>query len=136
MDTSINKVARQRDVGEFVRDEPLTALAIAAAAGFVLGGGVNRRLGLAILTTVGRIALQSAATSLIRGTGQSVATKTEDRTGPALKVKYVTTEEEISKQQDELNEARQDLRDTLTEVNAKAASTAGRQGAGSQTGSA
>lgn len=65
MDTSINSVVRHRDVSELVREEPLTALAIAAAAGFVLGGGVNRRLGLAILTTVGRIALQSAATSLI-----------------------------------------------------------------------
>ena len=31
----------------------------------------------------------------------------------------MTTEEEISKNQDELDEARQDLRDTLTEVNAK-----------------
>ena len=67
MDTSVDSVARHRDVSEFVRDEPLTALAIAAAAGFVFGGGVNRRLGLAILTTVGRIALQSAATSLITG---------------------------------------------------------------------
>jgi hypothetical protein len=31
----------------------------------------------------------------------------------------MTTEQEISKNQDELNEARQDLRNTLTEVNAK-----------------
>ena len=31
----------------------------------------------------------------------------------------MTTEEEISKNQDERDEARQDLRDTLTEVNAK-----------------
>jgi len=31
----------------------------------------------------------------------------------------MTTEEEISRNQDELDEARQDLRDTLTEVNAK-----------------
>ncbi len=77
MDTSPNSVARHRGVSEFVRDEPLTALAIAAAAGFVLGGGVNRRLGLTILTTVGRIALQSAATSLI--TGMLVGTHESER---------------------------------------------------------
>lgn len=45
--------------------------------------------------------------------------KTEDQTRPTLKVKRMTTEEEISRNQDELDEARQDLRDTLTEVNAK-----------------
>jgi len=67
METLVNSAARHRNVSEFVRDEPLTALAIAAAAGFVLGGGVNRRLGLAILTMAGRIALQSAAASLITG---------------------------------------------------------------------
>jgi hypothetical protein len=32
----------------------------------------------------------------------------------------MTTEEEISKNREELNEARQDLRDTMTEVSAKA----------------
>jgi hypothetical protein len=32
----------------------------------------------------------------------------------------MTTEEEISKNRDDRNEARQDLRDTLTEVSAKA----------------
>jgi hypothetical protein len=32
----------------------------------------------------------------------------------------MTTEEEISRRRDDLNEARQDLRDTLTEVSAKA----------------
>ena len=67
MDTSANSAARHRDVSEYVRDEPLTALAIAAVAGFVLGGGVNRRLGLAMLTIVGRIALRGVATSLIFG---------------------------------------------------------------------
>jgi len=60
-------VVRHRNVGEYVRDEPLTALAIASVAGFVLGGGVNRRIGLALLTTVGRIVLRGVATSLIVG---------------------------------------------------------------------
>ena len=58
---------RSRDVGEYVRDEPLTAVAIATAAGFVLGGGVNRRIGLAMLTMVGRTVLRGVATSLILG---------------------------------------------------------------------
>jgi len=58
---------RERGVGEFVREEPLTALAIAGAAGFILGGGANSRIGLALLTIVGRIALRGAATSFIVG---------------------------------------------------------------------
>jgi hypothetical protein len=60
---------RSRDVAEYVRDEPLTALAIATTAGFVLGGGVNlnRRIGLAMLTMVGRTVLRGVATSLILG---------------------------------------------------------------------
>jgi hypothetical protein len=64
---------RGRDVGEFVREEPLTALAIAGAAGFILGGGANSRIGLALLTIVGRIALRGAVTSFIIGlvTGNS-----------------------------------------------------------------
>src|ERR1700732_4917905 len=36
-----------------------------------------------------------------------------------MALKDMTTEEQISKNQDERDEARQDLRDTLTEVNAK-----------------
>jgi ElaB/YqjD/DUF883 family membrane-anchored ribosome-binding protein len=39
---------------EFVRDEPLTALAIAVTAGFILGGGAETRIGRAALTLVGR----------------------------------------------------------------------------------
>jgi hypothetical protein len=58
---------RERNVGEFVREEPLTALAIAGAAGFIFGGGANSRIGLALLTIVGRIALRGAATSFIVG---------------------------------------------------------------------
>jgi hypothetical protein len=57
----------ERDVGEYIREEPLTALAIAGAAGFILGGGANSRIGLALLAIVGRIALRGAATSFIVG---------------------------------------------------------------------
>jgi hypothetical protein len=54
-------------LGQYVREEPLTALAIAAVTGFVLGGGVNRRIGLAMLTIAGRIALRGVADNLILG---------------------------------------------------------------------
>jgi hypothetical protein len=67
VDISANSDVRQRDLGEYVRDEPFTALAISALAGFVLGGGVNRRIGLAMLMMVGRVALRGAATNLIAG---------------------------------------------------------------------
>ena len=60
MDISAASAVLHRDMGEYVRGEPLTALAIATVAGFVLGGGVNRRIGLAMLTIVGRIALRGS----------------------------------------------------------------------------
>ena len=56
---------RNRDIGEYIREEPLTSLAIAGGVGFVLGGGANSRIGLALLTIAGRIALRGAATSFI-----------------------------------------------------------------------
>lgn len=56
---------RRRRVDKYVRDEPLGSLAIAAAAGFIIGGGLHSRVGHAMLTIVGRIALQSAASSFI-----------------------------------------------------------------------
>jgi DUF883 C-terminal glycine zipper region len=58
---------QERDIGEYVREEPLTAMAIASGVGFILGGGANSRVGLALLTIVGRIALRGAATDLIVG---------------------------------------------------------------------
>ena len=67
VDTSANSAARRPELGQYVRDEPFTALAIAAAAGFIVGGGLNSRSGRAMLTMVGRLALQSAATSLLAG---------------------------------------------------------------------
>jgi hypothetical protein len=65
METLTDSMAQRRGVIEYVRDEPLTVLAIAGAAGFVLGGGINRRLGFAMMTMVGRIAVRSIAASLI-----------------------------------------------------------------------
>jgi hypothetical protein len=56
---------RERDIGEYIREEPLTSLAIASGVGFLIGGGANSRLGLALLSIVGRIALRGAATNFI-----------------------------------------------------------------------
>ncbi|HUY28070.1 MAG TPA: hypothetical protein VMV27_11675 [Candidatus Binataceae bacterium] len=58
-----------REMTEYIREEPLTALAAAAAAGFILGGGVTRRVGLVMLTIAGRIALRGITTGLIAGIG-------------------------------------------------------------------
>lgn len=74
---------RHRRVGEYIKDEPLSSLALAAAAGFIVGGGLNSRVSQAMITIVGRIALQSAATSLIAGivSGSSDNLR-QDRTRP------------------------------------------------------
>jgi len=66
-DATVSSRRRPRSVTEYVRDEPLSSVAIAAAAGFVFGGGLNSRIGRAMLAIVGRIALQSAATDLVAG---------------------------------------------------------------------
>jgi hypothetical protein len=66
-DATVPPRRRPRTVSEYVRDDPLSSVAIAAAAGFIVGGGLNSRIGQAVLAIVGRIALQSAATSLIAG---------------------------------------------------------------------
>lgn len=69
--TSANTIERphwqERDIVEYVKEEPLTALAIAGGVGFIFGGGANSRIGLALLTLVGRIALRGAATNFIVG---------------------------------------------------------------------
>src|SRR5258708_12605655 len=53
MKTSADSAARQHggrrdDVGEYVRESPLSSLAIAPAAGFLVGGGFKNRVGLPI----------------------------------------------------------------------------------------
>jgi DUF883 C-terminal glycine zipper region len=37
---------------DYVREEPLRSLTVATAAGFILGGGLNSRIGLALLTSL------------------------------------------------------------------------------------
>jgi hypothetical protein len=88
VDNSAKGTARHRDVAEYVREEPLTALAIAGVTGFVLGGGVNRRVGFGLLAIVGRIALRAVATSVIvgiitgeDGDGRPGNSRTNKRTG-------------------------------------------------------
>jgi hypothetical protein len=45
---------------ELVQEEPIACLAIAAAAGFLLGGGARRAGGLTILTMLGQIVVREA----------------------------------------------------------------------------
>jgi hypothetical protein len=66
--TTIDRLRRgERDIVEYVKEEPLTALAVAGGVGFIFGGGAHSRIGLAVLTLVGRIALGGAATNFILG---------------------------------------------------------------------
>jgi hypothetical protein len=58
---------RRRHLDEFVRDEPLTALAIAVTAGFILGGGADTRAGRAALALVGRLTIRGAVSNLLAG---------------------------------------------------------------------
>jgi hypothetical protein len=50
---------------DYVREEPLRSLTVATAAGFILGGGLNSRIGLALLTFAGRIVLRGVVTSTL-----------------------------------------------------------------------
>jgi len=50
-----------------IRRNPMPAVAIAAGAGFIVGGGMVTRLGLAMLTLFSRQAARETATNFIRG---------------------------------------------------------------------
>jgi hypothetical protein len=56
--------SRSRDEGrtltDIVREEPIACVAVAAAAGFLLGGGAKRSGGLTILTMLGQIIVREA----------------------------------------------------------------------------
>jgi ElaB/YqjD/DUF883 family membrane-anchored ribosome-binding protein len=93
--TSVNKAARKADgairdtaqkyidkaglkldlkqVETNIRRNPMPAVAIAASAGFIVGGGMVTRLGLAMLTLFGRQAARETATNFIRGGLRPVA---------------------------------------------------------------
>jgi ElaB/YqjD/DUF883 family membrane-anchored ribosome-binding protein len=50
-----------------IRDKPLRSTAIAAAAGFIVGGGMATRPGVAILALFGRKAAEETAAHLMTG---------------------------------------------------------------------
>jgi 1,4-dihydroxy-2-naphthoyl-CoA synthase len=64
LDRSGIKVDLQQ-IERTIREKPLPAAGIATAAGFVVGGGMVTRLGLAILTLFGRQAARETATNFI-----------------------------------------------------------------------
>jgi hypothetical protein len=76
---------RNRDIGEYIKEEPLTSLAIASGVGFIVGGGAKSRIGLALLSIVGRIALRGAVTNfvvdLVTGNHQNPGTGRESNRG-------------------------------------------------------
>jgi len=57
-----------RTLTDVVREQPVACLAIAAAAGFVLGGGARRSGGLTILALMGQIAMREALGDLVTAT--------------------------------------------------------------------
>jgi hypothetical protein len=56
-----------------IREKPVLAAAIAAAAGFLFGGGVATRLGAAMLAFLGRKAFRDTASNLLSGMVKSAS---------------------------------------------------------------
>jgi len=54
-----------RQLEKIIRDKPLTAAALAATAGFIFGGGLATRPGLAMLMLFGRMAAKETAVNLV-----------------------------------------------------------------------
>jgi hypothetical protein len=59
-EAGISPRVADRSWTEIIEEEPIACLAIAAAAGFILGGGMKRSGGLTILTMLGQIVLREA----------------------------------------------------------------------------
>jgi hypothetical protein len=57
-DISTDAADLSRGLASYIKSEPAKSLAIATAAGFVIGGGLNSRLGLAMITMGTRMALR------------------------------------------------------------------------------
>src|ERR1700676_2660962 len=79
MDADEKRRRQDRNIGEYIREEPLTSLAIASGVGFIVGGGANSRIGLELLSIVGRIALRGVATNFI----VDLVTGKQDNQSPA-----------------------------------------------------
>lgn len=56
---------------ELVQEQPVLSLAIAAATGFVLGGGMRARNGVALLALIGQLAMRDALGNIVSGGGNS-----------------------------------------------------------------
>ncbi|HLI80653.1 MAG TPA: hypothetical protein VKV03_11765 [Candidatus Binataceae bacterium] len=56
-----------RTLTELVQEQPVVSLAIAAATGFVLGGGMRARNGVALLALIGQIAMRDALGNIVSG---------------------------------------------------------------------
>ena len=54
------------DWSRLVTERPLTALVVAAGAGFIVGGGARSRLGLAMLGIAARIGIRQATVNFIK----------------------------------------------------------------------
>jgi len=50
---------------EIIQEQPITSVAIAVAAGFILGGGVRRSNGLALLMLLGQMAMRDALGNIV-----------------------------------------------------------------------
>jgi hypothetical protein len=60
------------DAERFFREKPLTSIGIAAAAGFIVAGGLTTRLGLAVLAIFGRKAGRELAANIVSGAVRSL----------------------------------------------------------------
>jgi hypothetical protein len=60
------------DITSYIKSEPIKSLTLACAAGFVLGGGLNSRLGVTMITLASRIALRGL---VINGLADSLMSK-------------------------------------------------------------
>jgi len=54
-----------RTFADLIQEQPVACLALAAAAGFVLGGGMRRSNGLALLALMGQIAVRDALANFV-----------------------------------------------------------------------
>ena len=59
--------ARRGDLSltEIIQEQPVTSLAIAVAAGFILGGGVRSSNGIALLALIGQVAMRDAVGNIV-----------------------------------------------------------------------
>jgi ElaB/YqjD/DUF883 family membrane-anchored ribosome-binding protein len=58
-------MTRAKELETTIRDQPLAAAAIAAVAGFVVGGGMASRPGVLIMALIGRKAARETAASFM-----------------------------------------------------------------------